>query len=345
MDIAAINGTWQCITFLNFYQVHIKDKSQSCDVILFEVNEDISNECIRILRKYDFINGIVSFNELHKLQKNKYINLWIGKLFSKQSKDIADSFSSMPILLFEEGLHSYVPVRKFTLKSLFLENETFFKKVKIIGKYFLNRSLLLHKYGHLVLRKHEKRVIGRYFLLPLVEPKKKNDVVNNFYLKDVIQKVSDIWKFKLERINDRKIVIIVGQCFSNYDLVTKDFEFEIYLHLISYYLDKKCQVYWKGHPRNHDFDYKFKNIFKDKVIVIENNLMPLECLLYNDPQVELCGISSSSLMYNQLIFKGRTRQLAEVLLHNMNNSNIWFNDFKSMFSIVINNIPRLYEIE
>ncbi|TCK68815.1 hypothetical protein DFQ05_0325 [Winogradskyella wandonensis] len=344
MDIVAINGTWQTISFLNFFLGHTENERQICDIVLYEMDKNLKDNCINILSNYDFINSVVAFEDLKSLKANEYENLWIGKLFSAQSKIIADFFKNIPILLFEEGLHSYVPMRKFSIINLLSRKNTIIQKLNTIIKYIFNRNDLIYDNNYFVLSEHKNRIRNRHFLLSFVKSDFEHDIVYNDHLISVLEVVSKVEKFKLERIENKKTVVIVGQCFSNYNLIGKNFELNVYLKLIDYYLGRKYVVYWKGHPRNTDFDDEIKKNYNSRVNFIPKNSLPLECLIYANPEIELCGISSSSLLYSEYIFQRTTKQAATLLINNLNKNSIWYDDFKFMLSMVINKVSGVCTI-
>jgi hypothetical protein len=108
-----------------------------------------------------------------------------------------------------------------------------------------------------------------------------------------------------------------------------------------YYLALGFDVFWKGHPRTGNFDVRVKQVFGDRVSIIESNLIPLELFIYLYPEIELCGISSSALLYNAFLLSGKAKQAVDLVIDHANKNCIWYEDFMAMFDIVNKNVPKL----
>ncbi|WP_313098789.1 polysialyltransferase family glycosyltransferase [Epilithonimonas sp.] len=341
MNLAAINGTWQTIVFLNFYMAENgKDTALPCDVILFEMNEELQKICSNILLKFSFVRNVFTFKNM---PIEKYANLWIGKLFSSEAKVIVNKYASLPIILFEEGLHSYIEPKKFSLVNNFFRGQYSFRyKLAITLRYFLGKNLLIsdRNFSHLVFSEHEKKIKKKYFLLPLVK-EDKQVIVNNEYLTFIIDKIKDLQKQAFLINSDKPTVLIVGQCFSNYDLLSFEEELALYLKLIDVYLKKDYNVIWKGHPRAKQFDEKIKSIYKDVIDILEDSPLPLEVFTLNKDLIELSGVSSSSLLYNEILFNKKTTQIAYMISNKVDPNNIWYSDFNLMFKLIDHNIERI----
>lgn len=340
-DLVAINGPWQVITFLNFYKTEYDEKSiPPCTVVFYEINEELKRVCKKILKNYTYVDQIVNIEDVNSILRTPFKNLWIGKMFSIESKNVIDSFPNLPIILFEEGLHSYIDKKRFTLLNVIRKSASLKNKIKTILKFFIKKQKLIKAHPNLILPIHKKRCIKNYFLLTLLNNKKTKDIVSSKYVSAILEDTQRIFKPNPIASNDKPIVLVIGQYFSSLNLIDPDSELKIYFKILNSYVDKGVDVYWKGHPRSKMFDKKIKESFKEKVKVLEDNTIPLEFFLISNPNIELSGISSSVLLYNALLFEGKTKQSLSLIKNQLNIKNVWYNDFLKMFSLIENNIQK-----
>ena len=341
-DLVAINGPWQIITFLNFYMTEYDNQTYpACTIILFEVNDELNVVCKSILSNYNFVEKIIDFNQIQNIVSQKFDNLWIGKLFSFQSKNIVERFSSLPIILFEEGIHSYIDQKHFKLKNIIWASGSIEEKLKVFYKYVFKKKLLVSQFPQFIMPNHQKRCKKKYYLLPLMESKSSKSTVSNKFIFSVLENVT----LKLEQSNitvsDKPCVLVAGQYFSSLDLLSFDYELSVYNKIIDYYLNNGYDVYWKGHPRSKIFDLKIRESFKERVNILENNTIPLEIVLMLNPDVEVCGISSSVLLYKAVLFNSKAKQSLNLVKNNLNKDCIWYKDFLKMFSLIDENVQRI----
>ena len=135
-------------------------------------------------------------------------------------------------------------------------------------------------------------------------------------------------------------MIIVGQCFSNYNLISFEQELGYYCKMIEEYLKSNYKIYWKGHPRSQKFDELIQKKYKNRVDLITDNFFPVETLLYKE-DIELAGVSSSALLYNQYIFKNQTTQIAYQFIDSLNVDSLLYKDFVLMLMFIDRKIPKL----
>lgn len=338
MNLAAINGSWQSVTFLNFYMAENgRDTTLPCDIILYEMNEEMETVCSEILRNFSFIRNIFTIKDF---STEKYNYLWIGKLFSAQSKKIANNYKQSRIIIFEEGLHSYIEPKRFSIFNFVKDKSSFRYKLAVTLRLLGGKNILIsnNEYSHLMFLEHEKKIIKKYFLLPLVE-EDHTKIVCSDHLKFIISKIMYLQKQVLQH-SDKPMVLIVGQCFCNYNLVDYEVELGYYQLLIKTYLNNGYHVVWKGHPRAKTFDQKIREKFKE-IQVLDDNPLPLELLTFNNGKIELSGVSSSSLLYNKYLLKNKTTQIAYLITEKLETRNIWHSDFYLMFKLIENTVDRI----
>ncbi len=340
-DLAAINGPWQAVTFLNFYLTEYNDKLPDCTVILYEMDDELKSICRSILSKYNFIESTIDYSQIRTIKRKTYNNLWIGKLFSDNPKVIADNFSQLPIILFEEGIHSYIKEKYFGLPALLNDTRPLLQKLRVIWKFFFRQEQLVKKYNHFVLPSHEKRCRKKYYLLPLAESGNAKAAVSNKHINLVLKNAEAVLQPAPVPGSGKRRVLITGQCFSNYDLLGFEEELDIYCKIVQYYLNEDFAVFWKGHPRNKLFDAKIKETFGDRVYMLNHNALPLEISIHSNPDIELCGISSSALLYHSCLFKREARQATGLIINRLNKECAWYKDFVAMFSFVRQNVQEL----
>lgn len=341
-DLSAINGPWQAITFLNFYKSEYEENNfPSCTVIFYEIDDELKDVCKLILSGYSFVEKILDFSQIDSLNEKLYSNIWIGKLFSIHSKNIVEKFSRLPIILFEEGLHSYINQKSFNLIKVFNESYSIEIKLKIVYKYYFKRNLLIKQFSDCILPFHQKRCKKKYFLLPILDYEKPKSTVNNKYIYSVINDAISVLKPENIFVVDKPCVLIIGQYFSNLGLLGFELENNVYYKIINYYLNKGYNVYWKGHPRCKFFDERINAEFGERVYIVENNSIPLELFLILNPKVEICGVSSSALLYNKFLFNGKTKHSLSLIKNHLNEKCVWYNDFMKIFSLIENNIEGI----
>ena len=90
-DLVAINGPWQVITFLNFYMTEYDEKSlPPFTIVFYEINDELKRVCEKILSNYTYADQLLNIEEINSIVKTPFKNLWIGKMFSGESKKIID---------------------------------------------------------------------------------------------------------------------------------------------------------------------------------------------------------------------------------------------------------------
>tara|TARA_R110002096_G_scaffold412195_3_gene612633 strand:+ start:1638 stop:2675 length:1038 start_codon:yes stop_codon:yes gene_type:complete len=340
-DLVAINGPWQVITFLNFYMTEYDEKSlPPFTIVFYEINDELKRVCEKILSNYTYADQLLNIEEINSIVKTPFKNLWIGKMFSGESKKIIDSFPELPIILFEEGLHSYVDKERFTLLNVTRKADSVKNKIKTILKFFIKKQKLIKAFPNLILSIHKSRCIKKYYLLPLLNNETSKDIVSSKYVSIILKETQRVFGPNSITFVDRPIVLVIGQYFSSLNLIDPDSELKVYFKILNHYIDIGVDVYWKGHPRSKMFDEKIKECFQEKVKVLENNAIPLEFFLISNPNIELSGISSSVLLYNALLFDGNANQSLYLIKNQLNKKNVWYNDFLKMFSFIENNVQK-----
>ncbi|SFZ92966.1 hypothetical protein SAMN05428642_1021103 [Flaviramulus basaltis] len=341
-DLVAINGPWQVVTFLNFYMTEYGEKSPPpCTVIFYEINDELKRVCQLILSSYDYVDQIYDAKDLNNIIERSFNNIWICKLFSFESKKLVDSFPLLPIILFEEGMHSYVHKQYFTLMNVIRSTDTINKKLKVSLKYFFKKEDLIRFFPELILPTHQKKCIRNYYLFSLLASGNPKNKISSQYVFNVLEQANRVLEPESILSSGRPCVLVVGQYFSNLDLLTFEYELNVYFRILNYYIDKGFDVYWKGHPRNKMFDQKIKESFGDNVKILKNNSIPLEIFLISNPDIEVCGLSSSVLLYKALLFNDKTKQCLYLVKNQLNKNCIWYNDFLKIFSLIESNVQRI----
>jgi len=345
MDLAAINGPWQAITFLNFF-LHDEEKitSDDLDILLYELSPELENLCKEIFLNFGYKKEFKNLNSLLNDYSKNYENIWIAKLFSENPKLIVNHFKSSSIILFEEGLHSYLSMNYFTIVSILKSKQSYKEKYKDIIKYFQNDNVKLYKnklYNNLIHSEHISRIKSKYLLLENISYD-KNIIIQNQHINNIIKKIYTYENLiPIDYNSESQNVFIIGQYFSELKIVNKIDEYNVYEKIIEYYLKNNFTVYWKSHPRTDFLESSLCKKFNSEQFKIIKSKYPIELLLAVLGGAKVAGVSSSALIYNRYLFHGESQQIAFALKDGISPTSVWRNEFKNMFELIDKLIPRL----
>jgi hypothetical protein len=345
MILAAINGPWQTITFLHFYLFENEILNEDMlEIIFYDIDTELEEICRKILRVFNFQKKTYNLSLLDQIRSLNFDQIWISKLFSQNPHVILQTFRNSDIVLFEEGLHSYAP-KKFISIAEILKTEQ--KKNSIIRdllEYQFNGNGVALKplYAHLILKSHFSRCIKNYLLLDMVK-NSDNTIIENKKLPAILDKagdgfVRDLW-LPLYPENSRKKVMIIAQYFSYLNVLTYTDEIHIYKQMVNYYLNMDYIIYWKSHPRMATFEQELVNEFSDEKLIFIRSKLPAEFYSHLYPDIEYIGISSSSLLYKSLIFKGEAYQVAQNVMDKINHQSPYAEDFRTMYKLISKFVP------
>jgi hypothetical protein len=348
MNLIAINGPWQVITFLNFYLGEDENlRSDDLEFVFYDMSTELEELCRKILFEFNFRRRIFNINELKEINHIEFKTVWIAKLFSRNPKIILNVFKKSDIVLYEEGLHSYIGSHKNHIKDIFKSNQKTINKLLDVYNYLTDlkqsRFIFNSNYDHLALKSHTRRCKKKYLLVDLGN-QDPNTIFCNINLTRILERVHGIFDQHLLvpfKYKEKKKVMIIGQYLSRLKLISENHEIIIYKNIINHYLSKDYLVYWKSHPRSNDLENQLKENFRVENFILVNNKMPVELYSSIAPDVEFAGISSTALVYKIYIFNGRAFQIAEVLMDKINTKSIWYDDFREMFELITKAVPFL----
>lgn len=345
MILAAINGPWQTITFLNFYLFENEVLNEdTLEIIFYDIDTELEEICRKILRVFNFQKKTYNLSLLNQIRGLNFDKIWISKLFSQNPHMILQTFRNSDIVLFEEGLHSYAPTKLLSIAEI-LQTEQ--KKISIIRdllehQFNENRVALKPIYAHLILKSHFSRCIKKYLLLDMVG-NSANTTIENRKLPAILEKVEDVFVqdlwLPLYQESSRKKVMIIAQYFSYLNVLMYTDEINIYKQMVNHYLDMDYIIYWKSHPRMANFEQELVNEFGDEKLIFIRSKLPAEFYSHLYPEIEYIGISSSSLLYKSLIFKGAAYQVAQNVIDKINPQCPYAEDFRMMYQLISKFVP------
>ena len=271
--------------------------------------------------------------------------LWLCKLTDKAEKIIAEAYPNSAIAIYEDGLHSYVPQEDWQL----LDFNLLFKPKRF--KYKLNHRIAEVKNDFNCLNKislchkHIKRIKKAYFLLadylplpkylqPYYKAISKQSVINAL---DTINLSINIFD---SRDFDQRGFLILGQCFSKWNLISWEEEFNIYSQIFSVVADLNLVPIWKEHPRENRpfFPRLAQNSAIAPVELSVHSAWPIE-LFAKQLNLQGCvSVTSTSLFNLKSLYEIPTYTIANELL------NLFDGDFAYMTNLVANHIPPLSSI-
>lgn len=290
-----------------------------------------------------------NFSEVAKIFKNRTKlencdEVWLCRLTENTEKFIAEAYKKAAIVIYEDGLHSYVS-RPFVYvrKKQRLENSLNFFRGKSYNLEKINKQGLVQN--------HLNRVKTGYFflskILDLPSYFSKQNIIS--IAKKEVLDVLDIINNKTElkqnlkiENNDRNSILVLGQCFSNNrHMISWEEELIIYQKACLRISELGFIPLWKEHPRNNT---PFFNLLAEKIPETkELNLnvhysWPIELFI---KQLNLKGCisaTSTSLFYIKELFDFPIYTFASDL------PDFSAKDFLDMKNLTIGKIPSFFSL-
>lgn len=351
MILAAINGPWQTITFLNFYLFENEVLNEdTLEIIFYDIDTELEEICKKILWEFNFQKKTYNLSLLDPLRDLNFDKIWISKLFSPNPQMILQTFRNSDIILFEEGLHSYTPTKLLSISEILQTKQNKKSIIRDLLEHQFNENGLALKpiYAHLCLKSHFSRCIKKYLLLDILG-NSAHTIIENKKIPAILEKVKDVFAqdlwLPLYQESNRKKVMIIAQYFSYLNVLTHADEINIYKQMVKHYLDMDYIIYWKSHPRMAVFEQELVNEFADKKLIFIRSKLPAEFYSHLYSEIEYIGISSSSLLYKSLIFKGAAYQVAQNVIDKINPQCPYAEDFRMMYRLISKFIPVNKQIE
>ncbi len=265
---------------------------------------------------------LTTFNLSHTSQVDE---IWLCKIQFLAERLCADIFSRATIFLYEDGLHTYAPIKHLVeLPSVNLLDlrATLINYKNLLQKWFSNQLEWQHqgvKRSHIRRIKTFYSVIGKQLPIPSVLQNTDLKVVDPSLLQTFFSDLYDRLQcqFALEAASGKKNALLLGSNLSHLQSFPRQHEVAAFATVIRKLTDQAYVIYWKEHPRNK------KPLFEDlKEMVSSDNLVylsgeqkiPIEVLVSENKVDLCCSTLSSSLFYLKQIYGIKTVTCVRPLL-------------------------------
>lgn len=319
--------------------------------------EDVLHLDFPSFNKENFPNYLQAFKQ--RVPLDKVNEIWGCKLQDLAEKIMLEAYPSAKVIIYEDGLHSYVDYEDWDLfDRKLLSNYSEFKyKLKQRVKERLGYFDCINKYC--ICRKHIERISQVYLALTNTLPvpnylKKRGNVKQieqNFVLETLsaIATKSEAVKQAISQQNtqDKNKVLVLGQCFSLWGLFSWEEELNIYSEIISLLLEYNFIPIWKEHPRMTQPFYRELTSQHSSLKTLELNLhysYPIELFVKPLNLMGCVSLTSTSLFYLKDLFKIPTYTLAKELSDRCLEKNV-LNHFYTTARVVSEHIAPLDEIK
>jgi Alpha-2,8-polysialyltransferase (POLYST) len=179
--------------------------------------------------------------------------VWLDCLWGAPEKIAAEAYPAARLVLYEDGLHTYLPSEDHHLSAarLLRDPRATYRALRL-------RARERRDPGDLslagMLPRHLARVTASYLWISLMIPpadfqrRLPRVQLRTSYVKDTLAELSPIVdEIGLEPDGPRALVL--GQCFSNYGGFPREIELDCYADMASRLQDMGYEVIWKEHPR------------------------------------------------------------------------------------------------
>jgi hypothetical protein len=318
--------------------------------------EDVLHLDFPSFNQENFPSYLQAFKQ--RVPVDKVAEIWGCKLQDAAEKIMAEAYPSAKIVIYEDGLHSYIDYEDWELFDLkVLTNYQDFKyKFKQRVKEQLGYFDCINKYC--ICRKHIDRISQVYLALTKTLPvpnylKKRRNVrqlEKDFVLETLsaIATKSETVQQAISQQNPQKNkVLVLGQCFSLWGLFTWEEELSIYSKIISLLLEYNFTPIWKEHPRMTQPFYQQLVNKHSSLQTLELNLhysYPIELFVKELNLIGCVSLTSTSLFYLKDLFEIPTYTLAKELSDRCLEKNV-LNHFYTTAQVVSEHISPLKEIK
>ena len=245
--------------------------------------------------------------------------VYLSKLWDRCEKTIVEAFSEAALGLVEDGLHSYAPMKMWSI----VDRDIVAGPLDVAYRC---KEWLLHRRTNVdrirerrCCREHIERIDRVYMILhetlPLPEYLNGKPVrsIERAHLLAVIDQARHLFS-KNERSIEEPRALMLGQGFAAYDEVSWDEELAIYIRAATFLAERGYVPLWKEHPRARP---PFGDAIRKRVPQLqrlertEDDAWPIEVLL-DRLGIDACvSITSTGLYYLNHLFDLPTFSLAK----------------------------------
>ncbi|WP_352761638.1 polysialyltransferase family glycosyltransferase [Mesorhizobium sp. M0510] len=373
--ICCVFGTWQLLSLVASLRQSIADESSPPQqehedyLVLYEtagVSEHFKTDLAklastvwtwkRIIWAYDLLTSERKYGQLQIFRIHHQIRATIGLEVSSadeiwacfvnrpSEKILLDSYPRAKIVLYEDGLTSYLP---FEVSTMARPPGTRLRK-RITGAFIaglsaISPALRLRKMADKIERRHLKRVRLFYSLLSEIPvPYALADVprsqVGASLMRDLIDEVS---RDALSgdngdcRASTNPRILLLGQALSRNGIMSYAQEAAIYRHIAEQIVERGYDIVWKEHPRIRapffpELLDAVGNMTSDpSTRITEANLphtYPIELIVSRMNIVCCVSGTSAALLYLKWLYGIKAYTFAETLIPLMTGADILMSD-------------------
>ena len=235
--------------------------------------------------------------------------LWVVDVPQNPTKITAEAYPSARIVLFEDGLMSYLPYEdhRLSVSQCLGQPRGALRALKFRLRERLRPGDLSTSS---VLSRHRARVSASYLWMSLALPpsdcqrRRPWIQLKTRFIRETIALVSSIADhIDLEPAKGPS-AILLGQCFSNYGgSITRDLELECYADIARSLQRMGYEVLWKEHPRmRHPCRYELLEQVPGVRALPETGAWPIEVYVERLGLAACAGLTSTALFSIPLLF-------------------------------------------
>ncbi len=235
--------------------------------------------------------------------------LWLASVPNDPLKIAAEAYPAAQLVLYEDGLHSYLPMEDhyLSISRCFTEPRGAFRALKMrVRERLRPEDFSLST----LLPRHRSRIAASYLWISLaVGPPEYQrrlpwiQLQTSFVRETLAQVVPFTQEIEIEPGAGRRAVLL-GQCFCNYGEISRDFERDCYIDIARRVQQMGYEILWKEHPRMR------QPILPDLVEAIPRVLpmpslgpWPIEVFVERLGLAACAGMTSTSLFTIPLLFE------------------------------------------
>ncbi len=247
-----------------------------------------------------------------RLGKKKFNQVYVCKLNVRTEKVILESYPSAKVVLYEDGLHSYVPYPVY--KRSFVQDIKDLFKLSWVAKLFPRRFPIDFLNNGRIYTRQTSRLQRTY--LSLCKEISVPDYMKTSEIKEI---QSSSLTFVLKRISSSifdhlddtfltseiPTILVLGQCFSLWNVMSWEEELEVYCEIFKKLGNCNSRIIWKEHPRMKQpffetITSRFKNL--DIRLFPFHYSWPVEIFFERMNIIGCISLTSTTLFYSKYKF-------------------------------------------
>jgi hypothetical protein len=180
--------------------------------------------------------------------------VWLTSLWVGAEKGAAETYPGARIVLYEDGLHSYIEAEDYHVSAArcLREPRETYRSVRLrLRERMRPDDLSLSP----MLPRHLARVSASYLWISLMLPPPAYQrrlpwvQIQPRFLREAIEQASPLADEVVLDGRSGPTAVVLGQCFSNYGDLARDVELDLYIEMAGRLQEMGYEVLWKEHPR------------------------------------------------------------------------------------------------